>query len=193
MTTHMGCRSPGTLALPQHASSAMVEGQLQIRYSGGDGLLADYCRTSSVFLTLEMLPSLQVTNWDVLPAETSSQFYLVLDVANLTSQEMELHYTSSKHMLIEGHESCRVPVPVNRCPLSKLTRLYMDQTSGVDDRLDLDKICSDHISSLVDLRWHLLGTDTKGKATLKGITLTPNMLDIVRMSPLNWGKIMHNI
>lgn len=101
---------------------------------------------------------------------------------------MELHYTESKRMLIEGHESCRVPVPVNRCPLSKLTKIYMDQMQGVYDRLDLDKICSDHIANLVDLRWHLLATDTKGKATLKGITLSPNMLDIVRMSPLNWGK-----
>ncbi|KAK9709008.1 Transport protein Trs120 or TRAPPC9, TRAPP II complex subunit [Popillia japonica] len=185
MTTQ-GCRSPGALALPHHATTSIVEGQLQLRYSGGPGLEAGYCRTCSVFLTLEMIPSLQVTNWDVLPAETSSQFYLVLDIANLTSQEMELYYTSSKHMLIEGHESCRVPVPVDRCPLSKLTKLYMDQNSGVDDRLDLDKICSEHIASLVDLRWHLLSTETTGKATLKGIILTPNMLDIVRMSPLQW-------
>lgn len=65
-----GCRSPGALALPQHSASNIVEGQVQLRYSGGDGLKAGYCRTSSVFLTLEMLPSLQVTNWDVLPAET---------------------------------------------------------------------------------------------------------------------------
>ncbi|XP_017781590.1 PREDICTED: protein brunelleschi [Nicrophorus vespilloides] len=183
MTTQ-GCRSPGVLALPQHAASSVVEGQLQFRYSGGTGLLAGYCRSCSVFITLEMMPSLQVTNWDVLPAETSSQFYLVLDIANLTSQEMELHYTSSKHMLIEGHESCRIPVPVDRCPLSKLTKLYME--NGIDERLDLDKICSDHIANLVDLRWQLSAIDTNGKATLKGITLTPNMLDIVRMSPLNW-------
>lgn len=101
---------------------------------------------------------------------------------------MELYYTDTKHILIEGHESCRIPVPVNRCPLSKLTKLYMDSNSAIDERLDLDKVCSEHIASLVELRWHLLATETKGKATLKGITLTPSMLDIVRMSPLNWGK-----
>lgn len=69
MTTQ-GCRSPGTLALPHHATTSVVEGQLQLRYSGGPGLEAGYCRTCSVFITLEMIPSLQVTNWDVLPAET---------------------------------------------------------------------------------------------------------------------------
>ncbi|KAB0793804.1 hypothetical protein PPYR_13424 [Photinus pyralis] len=185
MTT-TGYRSPGALTLPQHAASAVVEGQLQLRYSGGAGFQAGYCRSCSIFITLEMLPSIQVTNWDVLPAETSSQFYLVLDIANMTSQEMELHYTPTKHMLIESHESCRIPVPVNRCPLSKLTKLYMDQNSATNNHLDLDRICSDHIANLVDLRWHLLSLNTKGKASLKGITLTPNMLDIVRMSPLNW-------
>lgn len=114
----------------------------------------------------------------------------MLDVANLTAQEMELHYTPTKNMLIEGHESCRVPIPVDRCPLSKLTKSYMDHNLGLDNRLDLDKICSDHIANLVDLRWQLLATETKGRAVLKGITLTPPMLDIVRMSPLTWGKYL---
>lgn len=56
--------------LPHHTASSVVEGQLQLRYSGGGGLEAGYCRVCSVFLTVEMLPSLQITNWDVLPAET---------------------------------------------------------------------------------------------------------------------------
>lgn len=185
VTTQGGARSPGVLALPQHAASAVVEGQLQLRYSGGNGIAAGYCRTCSIFITLEMMPSMQVTNWDVLPAETSSQFYLVLDVANLTSQEMELQYTPTKRMLVEGHESCRIPIPVDRCPLSKLTKLYMEDNT-LDERLDLDKICSEHIANLVDLQYNLPAIDIKGKASLKGITLTPNMLDIVRMSPLHW-------
>lgn len=133
----------------------ILEGQLKLRYSGGAGLEAGYCRVSSVTLSVEMLPSVQITNWDVLPAETwvilpqliilkyrkycrqwnwnnmislfpyfsNSQFYLVLDIANITSHELELQYTSSKCISIEGHESCRIPVPINRCPLSKLTKV----------------------------------------------------------------------
>lgn len=57
------------LAVPLHTSN-VVEGQLRIKYSGGAGLTAGYCRTSSVFVTIEMLASVQITNWDVLPAET---------------------------------------------------------------------------------------------------------------------------
>lgn len=103
---------------------------------------------------------------------------------------MELYYTETKRMLIEAHESCRVPVPVDRCPLSKLTKIFLESVnnSDVDERpIFLEKICSEHIASLVQLQWQLLGTETKGKATLKGITLTSTMLDIVRMSPVSWG------
>lgn len=98
---------------------------------------------------------------------------------------MELQYTPSKTILIEGQESCRVPIPVDRCPLSKLSGIYEE-----DDKMkcvDVNKICSEHVTELVDLHWHLSTTDTRGVASLKGINLTTRMLDIVKMSPLDWG------
>lgn len=49
-----------------------------------------------------------------------SQFYLVLDVSNLTAQEMSLNYTNNKSILIEAKESCRVPIPVDRCSLEQV-------------------------------------------------------------------------
>lgn len=167
------------LAVPLHTSN-VIEGQLKLKYSGGSGLVAGYCRISSVYITIEMLPSVQITSWDVLPAETPTQFYLVLDVTNMTNHEMELHYTQSKCIYMEGREPCRIPVPVNRCPLNKLS-----SRKEISD-VELEKVCSEHIASLVDLRWQLLGTETTGKATLAGITLTQDMLDLVRMSPLQW-------
>ncbi|KAJ9597832.1 hypothetical protein L9F63_011327, partial [Diploptera punctata] len=173
-------------------NSKMLEGQLKLRYSGGAGLESGYCRVSCVTLCVEMLPSVQITNWDVLPAETNSQFYLVLDIANSTSHEIELQYTSSKCIVIEGNESCRIPVPVNRCPLSKLTKLYKGGKISAEERLELDQVCSEHIASSVDLRWHILTSDTRGRVSLKGITLTQEMLDLVRMSPLQWEVTLND-
>lgn len=167
------------LATPVVASN-ITEGQLRIKYSGAKGLTAGFCRVSSVFITIEMLPSVQITSWDVLPAETSSQFYLVLDVTNMTNNEMELHYTQTKCIYMEGRESCRIPVPANRCPLSKLAMM----SEG-----ELQKICAEHIAGLVDLKWQLLGTDATGKAGIAGISFTQDMLDLVRMSPLQWGEL----
>lgn len=144
--------------------------------------------SSIVNPNLELLLSVLYANKDVSGCR-SSQFYLVLDIANLTNQEMELQYTSTKTMLIEGQESCRVPIPVDRCPLSKLSGL-LEESKEIDGGrhiTDVNTICSEHITDLVDLRWSLLATDSKGVASLKGINLTASMLDVVRMSPLNWG------
>lgn len=47
----------------------ILEAQLKFRYSGGNAQIEGFCRECSLAFTLELLPSLQVTSWDVLPAE----------------------------------------------------------------------------------------------------------------------------
>jgi hypothetical protein len=66
-------------------------------------------------------------------------------------------------------------------------QLYQGGNISADDRLELDQICSEHIAASVDLRWHILSNGARGRVSLKGITLTQEMLDLVRMSPLQWG------
>lgn len=188
-----GWRSQGPILIPPNALSTTIEGQIQLRYSGGQGLVAEHCRICSVYIALEMFPSLQITNWDVLPAEMPSNFYLVLDVANLTSQEMELEYTTSKKILIEAHESCRIPVPVERCPLSEFNSDFKSDNSDKESESSLQKKCCEHIWNNVELKWQLLATENKGKASLEGITLTPSMLDIVRMSPILWDVYVNGL
>lgn len=95
-----------------------------MKYSGGCGLGADYCRSAQVSVSVEVTPSLLVTRWDVLPAELPHQCYVVLDLLNSAPHEMDLHYTPTKHILIEAGDSCRVPVPVDRCPLVTLSQVY---------------------------------------------------------------------
>lgn len=149
---------------------------------------------------------------------SGSQFYLVLDVINLTSQEMTLNYTENKTILIEAKESCRIPVPVERCDLDRILAehkevnddkmsknfsfhvksnnsdthiLYLpDQMmpNGLSD-VDLpEKLCAEHISKAVNLQWTLSGAETIGIATLKGISLSHTMLDLVTLAPLQWSK-----
>ncbi|XP_049875620.1 protein brunelleschi [Pectinophora gossypiella] len=174
-----------------------VEAQIIIRYSGGAGKDL-HCRQSTLQINLELLPSVSITHWDVLPAEIPSQLYLVLDVTNLTTEEMELEYASGKHILIEGKESCRVPVPLERCPFNAPQRLKPDDalesrsTSTGTSTNSLELMCSEHITNNVDLKWNLLHSDISGRASVKGITLSQAMMDIVRMSPLNWEVSVNN-
>lgn len=52
------------------ANSRQLEAQFRFRYSGGDGLKENHARNCSLLFNMEFMPSVQITNWDVLPAET---------------------------------------------------------------------------------------------------------------------------
>ncbi|KAG4079459.1 hypothetical protein HA402_005156 [Bradysia odoriphaga] len=194
-STHSGHSSLATISLGGVGSSTTrhMDVQFRFRYSGGEGCKEGYCRQCAVSFNLEFLPSAQVTNWDVLPAEIPSQFYLVLDVVNLTAQEMSLNYTTNKNILIESKESCRVPVPVERCPLERLltenTQTNDAQYSLLSGGTDVDmteRACSEHISDQVNLKWTLTGTETSGRTSLRGISLSATMLGLITVAPLQW-------
>lgn len=66
--------SLAALSLPQPGSNSSqysqhVEAQFRIKYSGGEAMEAGYCRQCAISFNLELLPSAQITSWDVLPAE----------------------------------------------------------------------------------------------------------------------------
>ncbi|XP_070492587.1 protein brunelleschi isoform X2 [Chironomus tepperi] len=205
-TVNSGHSSLATLSLGAIMNGSnqtrQLEFKLIFKYSGGLALSENHCRHCALLFNVELIPSLQVTNWDVLPAEVSSQFYLVLDIANLTTQEVSLNYPNNKTILIEPKESCRVPVPVERCPLDKILSDYQQQQqqllnsnecgivySGTFNSSDVDlpeKLCSEHIASLVNLKWQLSPNETCGIASLRGISLSSTMLDLVTVAPIQF-------
>ncbi|XP_036344710.1 protein brunelleschi-like isoform X1 [Rhagoletis pomonella] len=218
-TTTCGTPSLAALSLPAagaqgaHGYGQHVEAQFRIKYSGGEGMQEGYCRQCAISFNLELLPSAQITSWDVLPAEIPSQFYLVLDVSNLTAQEMSLNYTNNKSILIEAKESCRVPIPVDRCSLEQVVAAreaeyaenmekekkfgiyspdlcYRTQLLSFSD--SISKLCSEHIAERVKISWLLTGTDIQGIASLHGIVLTPAMIDLTTVSPLQWTVSFQN-
>nr|XP_036225165.1 protein brunelleschi [Bactrocera oleae]XP_036225166.1 protein brunelleschi [Bactrocera oleae] len=210
-STSGGAPSLAALSLPpagtQGSSNGYgqhVEAQFRVKYSGGDAMQQGYCRQCAISFNIELLPSAQITSWDVLPAEIPSQFYLVLDVSNLTAQEMSLNYTNNKSILIEAKESCRVPIPVDRCSLEQVVAAreaeyaenmekdlcYRTQLLSFSD--SISKLCSEHIAERVKISWLLTGTDIQGIASLHGIVLTSTMIDLTTVSPLQWTVSFQN-
>lgn len=52
----------------------------------------------------------------------------------------------------------------------------------------ISKLCSEHVAERVNINWLLTGTDIQGVASLRGIVLTPVMIDLTTVSPLQWSK-----
>ncbi|KAM7351155.1 trafficking protein particle complex subunit brun [Cochliomyia hominivorax] len=184
--------------------SQLIEAQFRIKYSGGEAMQEGYCRQCSVYFKLELIQSAQVTSWDVLPAEVPSQFYLVLDITNLTAQEMTLNYTNNKNISMEAKDSCRVPIPVDRCSVEQVwaareAEIAENMEKELCFRTDMgsfndsvSRLCSKHIAEKVCINWSLTGTDIQGIASLKGIILTPTMIDLCTVSPIQWNIYFKN-
>uniref|UniRef100_T1J6X1 Uncharacterized protein n=1 Tax=Strigamia maritima TaxID=126957 RepID=T1J6X1_STRMM len=160
--------SPAVIPATKTYTPKVVEMMLKIRYSGGPGMAADYCRHSSVVINVEISPSILITKWDVLPAERPTHCYLVLDILNPTEHEMEVQYTENKKILIEAKETCRIPVPVERCPVSNFI--------GTSILL----IC-------------LTALEVNGTASIANLVWSREMLDLIHMSPIMWEICLNDI
>ena len=70
-SSHSGHSSLATLSLGISTghSPRQLEAQMRIKYSGGEGMQEGYCRQCAISFNLELMPSAQITNWDVLSAE----------------------------------------------------------------------------------------------------------------------------
>lgn len=65
-------------------------------------------------------------------------------------------------------------------------QFFKDDDVSQND-IEMNKICSEHIASQVDLQWNVSQSNRYGRASLNGLSLTFRMLDIVRTSPIDWG------
>lgn len=93
----------------------------------------------------------------------ASPFYIILIFL------LVLSYTEDKSILIEETGSCRVPIPVARCPFSA-SLLEVEQ----------------HVLAQVVLKWSL--STRSGKATFSGLPFAIDKLDLVKLSPVSWGE-----
>ncbi|KAG8179886.1 hypothetical protein JTE90_017418 [Oedothorax gibbosus] len=192
-------RGEPVLQPPEPFAAKTVEAVLQVQYSGGPGMRGGHCRQGSVALTVEVLPSLVITEWNVLPSEVPTHCYLVLDMQNGAAVEMEVAYAQLKRILIEAGDKCRVPVPVQRCSLAALSSMLGAEWASVDicghlwtdEKTDSRKAtllsaCRRHLHNEVDLQWTLPALEISGKASISEITWTEDMLGFILMSPLRW-------
>ncbi|OQR69511.1 protein brunelleschi-like [Tropilaelaps mercedesae] len=146
-----------------------VSTQINILYSGGAGMANNYARKCAIKTRLTVLPSMVISQWDVLLADSATQCYLVLDIENRTSQEMELEYQDGKSIAIE--EVCKIPVLIPRC-----------KPSGGDEQLE--ELCRQHIQRYVKLRWSL-SHEINGYANLNECKWTPAQVDTILSASLS--------
>ncbi|XP_074600662.1 trafficking protein particle complex subunit brun [Brevipalpus obovatus] len=170
--------------------SQTLEANLEFEYTGGDGMAAGYCRKCAIALSIEILPSVLITRWDVLAAERPSHCYLVFDILNSTDNEVELKYHENKSILIEPRETCRIPVPAERCPLMVQEG---DKLGASSRQNSLLTGCRRHLMDQVNLNWSLCSTDISGIASMARVPWSDDILESILMSAVRWDVIVDGL
>ncbi|XP_064652113.1 trafficking protein particle complex subunit 9-like isoform X2 [Lineus longissimus] len=169
-----------------------IEALLRLQYSGSAGLAEGYCRQCSVAFTLEVQPSLVFSKWDVGPTDSPSHCFLVLDVLNTTTHEVDLMYSSENRVILEAKESKRIAVRVGRCSGLPAAEVHKVGTSYAKYQHELLALqYSLHLSDFVDIRWTMASTKAVGKMTVDKLLWTPAQLDTIRMSPVQWDLVVN--
>lgn len=82
---------------------------------------------------------------------------------------MELHYALNKSILMEARETCRIPVPVERCPLYE----DADDVQPAASDTAMAARCRAHLQQQVKLSWTLLSDIPPGNVNLDAESANP--------------------
>ncbi|XP_041361446.1 trafficking protein particle complex subunit 9-like [Gigantopelta aegis] len=181
------CRSTkSTRSRSDSLDSKVIEALLTVKYSGGKGLQAGYCRHCSLALMVDVLPSLYITRWDVLPAKSVDHCYLVFDLVNVSSHEMIINYDTDKKIIIEPQQSRRLPVEIRRQELPVEEKPEVYQFVSYRFLCEPTNKCSQLLASLVDIRWSIPSTKVCGKVGIEYLKWTKEHLKQIQVATVNW-------
>jgi hypothetical protein len=98
---------------------------------------------------------------------------------------MELNYANNKEILIEAKETCRIPIPIERCSL--VNEDAEDEEVGEEDTQALLVRCKQHLVNQVQLKWSIPASGICGDASIVNVPWPDEMLRAVLLSPVQWG------
>uniref|UniRef100_A0A8D1R967 Trafficking protein particle complex subunit 9 n=1 Tax=Sus scrofa TaxID=9823 RepID=A0A8D1R967_PIG len=97
---------------PGHVKT--LEAILNFKYSGGPGHVEGYYRSLALGLHVEVEPSVFFTRVSTLPATSTRQCHLLLDVFNSTEHELTVSARSNEELILHAGECQRMAIQVDK-------------------------------------------------------------------------------
>ncbi|XP_078584497.1 trafficking protein particle complex subunit 9-like isoform X3 [Branchiostoma floridae x Branchiostoma japonicum] len=176
---------------PEEEKAQPVDAVLKLTYSGGQGYEEGYHRQASVILHVDVLQSLLVSKVNILPAKSPRHCHLTLDLHNVTRHEVVISYPDNDDLIIESKQLKRIAVRVERFSLPEpcTSDAPISIISPADAR---SQQYSQQLATLVDIRWKMPSSGTCGVVNLEGIPMTPEAIDLISISPIQWDVRIDN-
>ncbi|XP_005613358.1 trafficking protein particle complex subunit 9 isoform X1 [Equus caballus] len=169
-----------------------LEAILNFKYSGGPGHVEGYYRNLSLGLHVEVEPSVFFTRVSTLPATSTRQCHLLLDVFNSTEHELTVSARSNEELVLHAGECQRMAIQVDKFnfesfPASPGEKGQFASSEQLEE--ERQEARGLEINSKLDVRWRIPSLKRTGEASVEGL-LNQLVLEHLQLAPLQWDVLV---
>ncbi|XP_040441640.1 trafficking protein particle complex subunit 9 isoform X3 [Falco naumanni] len=166
-----------------------LEAILNFKYSGGPGHVEGYYRNLSLGLHVEVEPSVFFTRVSTLPASSTRQCHLLLDVFNSTEHELTISAWNNEDLILHAGECQRMAIQVDKFSFESFPESPTDGTQFANAKQleeERQQAKGLEINSKLDICWKIPSLKREGEASVEGV-LNQLVLEHLQLAPLQWG------
>uniref|UniRef100_A0A8C1GP39 Trafficking protein particle complex 9 n=1 Tax=Cyprinus carpio TaxID=7962 RepID=A0A8C1GP39_CYPCA len=148
-----------------------LEAVLTFKYSGGAGEVEGYYRELSLGVRVDVEPSVFFTRVSTLPATSTRQCHLLLDVFNSTEHELTLSAKNNQDLVLHASECQRMAIQVDKFDFDSIPVMDHDALRLATVRQQEEKrqqVQGGLINSTLDIHWTIISF-TKGSCPDKTV------------------------
>ncbi|XP_051526754.1 trafficking protein particle complex subunit 9-like isoform X2 [Myxocyprinus asiaticus] len=170
-----------------------LEAVLTFKYSGGAGLVEGYYRELSLGVRVDVETSVFFTRVSTLPANSTRQCHLLLDVFNSTEHELTLSAKNNQHLVLHASECQRMAIQVDKfdfdsMPVTDHDALWLATVRQQEEKRQ--QVQGGFINSTLDIHWTISSLQRHGEASVEGI-LNQLILEHLQLAPLQWDVVVN--
>ncbi|KAF1486972.1 Trafficking protein particle complex subunit 9, partial [Megadyptes antipodes antipodes] len=170
-----------------------LEAILNFKYSGGPGHVEGYYRNLSLGLHVEVEPSVFFTRVSTLPATSTRQCHLLLDVFNSTEHELTISARNNEDLILHAGECQRMAIQVDKFNFESFPESPTDGTQFANAKQleeERQQAKGLEINSKLDICWKIISflypsLKREGEASVEGV-LNQLVLEHLQLAPLQW-------
>uniref|UniRef100_A0A7N4P6K8 Trafficking protein particle complex subunit 9 n=1 Tax=Sarcophilus harrisii TaxID=9305 RepID=A0A7N4P6K8_SARHA len=169
-----------------------LEAILNFKYSGGPGHIDGYYRNLSLGIHVEAEPSVFFTRVSTLPATSTRQCHLLLDVFNSTEHELTISAKNNEELILHAGECQRMAIQVDKFNFESFPESPAERTQFTNPKQleeERQEARGLEINSKLDIHWNIPSLKRHGEASVEGI-LNQLVLEHLQLAPLQWDVLV---
>ncbi|TKS88669.1 Trafficking protein particle complex subunit 9 NIK- and IKBKB-binding protein [Collichthys lucidus] len=170
-----------------------LEAVLNFKYSGGAGKVEGYYRELSLGVHVDLEPSVFFTRVSTLPATSTRQCHLLLDIFNPTEHELTVSAKKNQDLVLHASECQRMAIQVDKFDFESLPQPDQETARFTNPKqLEEERQHAQgcQINSKLGICWSIPSLRRHGEASVEGV-LNQLVLEHLQLAPLQWDVLVN--